>query len=133
MKKILVSTTIATLLMGQSALLQAQAHDHHNIISKLVGVTVGVPFGTAMGLLRGGVSKAIEYSHSTTDALGGGPIATVIGLPVGFGLGLTTGAVTGTVKGAVDGLTIGYDHPLSSDSLSISGEFTKYDPYTILQ
>jgi len=126
MKKLLSSSLALALLL--TAVLVKPVKADVGILSP-IGAIVGIPVGGAFGLLRGGVTKAVEYTDSLSDSLGGGIFGHLIGVPGGFVIGTVTGGTTGLIKGVTDGLVIGIDNPLSEESLTLNGKFTDYDPY----
>jgi hypothetical protein len=128
MKKLFMLLVVASLL-GVSTI-QAKAADKG--ILSIVGPIVSIPVGAGAGLLRGTITGGTHYADTVSDGIGGGVIGKLIGVPTGLVLGGVTGGVTGTVKGVVDGLVLGVEHPLTSKSMSLDGDFMDFDSYTIL-
>ncbi len=129
MKKTFTVLLLATLLAVGPASASTDADLIVKPIKSILGVAIGIPVGGLLGLLRGGASKGVEYSHDMQDHIGGGELGDTLGSVTGFTLGAVTGSVTGLLNGALTGLTKGISDPLTKESMTASGNFIDYDPY----
>lgn len=108
--------------------------DNETPIDNILWPIVATPIGLVTGTVRGAMNKSMQYTNSAADYMGPSLPGRLIGTIGGMLVGNVTGAVTGLIRGIYDGIVTGYKEPLSSESVSMAGDYASdYDPYEVFK